>query len=59
MSFEFVSIIVTCTISECPNFGIETSIAARLDAHGCLPWIVCGVCRTDLNPHPHPGEPTE
>lgn len=53
MAAEFVTVIAVCFVKECPNFEIETVVPARLDEHGCLPWIVCGVCSEDIVEHPH------
>ena len=56
MAIVFMDIVEICKTEECPNFGLTVRLSAQLDAHGCLPWWVCGVCRMDLIPNPHPVE---
>lgn len=56
MPQEFVGISTVCRTDGCPNFALEVHLAARLDEHGCAPWWVCGVCREDLIPNPHPSD---
>jgi hypothetical protein len=59
MPQEFATVIATCATEGCPNFGLNTVVPARLDEHGCVPQIVCGVCSLDIVPDPHPVESEE
>jgi transcription elongation factor Elf1 len=54
MPTEFATVIAPCATEDCPNFGTETVVPVRLDEHGCVPQIVCGVCSLDIVSDPHP-----
>jgi len=54
MPLEFISLAAICNTDGCPNNGIETAVALQLDEHGCVPWVVCGVCSQDIVANPHP-----
>ena len=56
MAIEFATVIAPCATVECPNFEKATVVPVRLDEHGCVPQIVCGVCSLDIVPDPHPVE---
>lgn len=56
---EFATVIAPCATEGCPNFEKETVVPVRLDEHGCVPQIVCGVCSLDIVPDPHPVESVE
>ena len=51
---EFASILLLCDTEGCPSQGFEKWSLMRLDEHGCLPWVACGVCGLDIIPDPHP-----
>jgi len=56
MTLEFATAAVSCSTEGCPNLGVETIVPVQLDAHGCVPRIVCGVCTLDIVSDPHPVE---